>query len=149
MTFLPSSKGKSKMSQNFELHHSLFTDGTLSPCSRPSKAFANASVKLFKWIAQRSNLSTDLVVRHALCTPKLLPARLTGFSDGLPRGQTLLGWPHQRCFLCPSLVLRPQCLGLVVFTRFPQCASCGQFLVCGECVQWLWRQSPARIRSHE
>ena len=46
-----------QLSQNYWLHHLLVTDGTLSPCSRPSKAFANAAVGLFKWIAQRSNLT--------------------------------------------------------------------------------------------
>ena len=41
---------KRQMGQNFRLHHSLVADGTLSPCSKPSK-----------WIAERSNLTWDLV----------------------------------------------------------------------------------------
>ena len=40
-------------SQNFSLHHSLATNGTLAPCSRPSKVFANAADGFFKWFAQK------------------------------------------------------------------------------------------------
>ena len=46
---IPSIKPKATVrSQNFELHHSLVSDGTLLPCSRNSKVFANAAVGPFQ-----------------------------------------------------------------------------------------------------
>ena len=57
-TFLPSNQRQGQRSQNF---HSLATDGTLSPCSRPTKAFANAAVGVFKRIAKKSGLVWALV----------------------------------------------------------------------------------------
>ena len=59
--FLPSHRRQMQMSPNFWLHQSLVTDGTLLPCSRLSKAFASAALGLFRWIAQKSNLTWDLV----------------------------------------------------------------------------------------
>ena len=58
--FFSSHQRQSQMSQNLWLRQ-FVADGTLSPCSRPSKAFANAAVGLFKWIAQKSNHTWDLV----------------------------------------------------------------------------------------
>ena len=55
-------KCNGKRAKTHWLHHSLVTDGALSPCSRTAKAFAKA-VGLFKWIDLDSRLDFLFVAR--------------------------------------------------------------------------------------
>ena len=76
---------------------------------------------------QRLTIHSSRMVpfRIALCIPLLLLGQLTGSSDGLPRGPTLLGILFESSAPCPD---RRNCVPLSsYFFKRPQC--CGLF--CG------------------
>ena len=83
-----------KRAKRLWLHHSLVTDGAFSPCSVHSNALPCAA-DAFKWTAQESNLTCNLV--PTFCT--------------LPKSWNTFPLPF--CFF-----QRPPRLGLLVFSRF-------------------------------
>ena len=70
-TFLPSNQRERQRSQKVPAYHSLATDGTLSPCSKSSKASANAAVGLWtSSVSETVSADQDVpLVRVPMVTP--------------------------------------------------------------------------------
>ena len=76
-TSIPPEAEATQISQNSWLHHSLVTDGALSPCSRHCNAFASAAVGLFRWLAHKFNLNWALVWISLWCFVSRLSSPLS------------------------------------------------------------------------